>query len=158
MNDRRGKMNLREMIGGAACLLIAVFIFAVSLRLGVGALHDPGSGFVLFWASISLAICSCALLCIGLCGKTGPAPGSGEWNRADRRNAAIVMAALIGYCLALPKLGYSVSTFLLMAVLFGLGRMKPRMVVLCSLLAVLLSYYLFAHLLRTPLPRGVPGF
>lgn len=158
MNDRRGKMNLREMISGTACLLIATFVLAASLRLGVGALRDPGPGFVLFWASSALAICACILLCIGLSGKTEPAPRSSAWSRADRRNAAIVTAVLIAYCVVLPKLGYPVSTFLLMAVLFGLGRMKPWMVVLCSLTTVLLSYYLFAHLLRTPLPRGVPGF
>jgi hypothetical protein len=158
MNDRREEMNLREMISGAACLLIAVFVFAVSLRLGVGELRDPGPGFVLFWASISLAICACILICIGRSGKTGPESVSDAGNHADWRNATIVAAALIGYCLALPKLGYSISTFLLMAVLFGLGRMKPWMILLCSLMTVLLSYYLFAHLLRTPLPRGVPGF
>jgi cell division protein FtsW (lipid II flippase) len=158
MNDHRKMMNLREMISGAVSLLIAAFVFAVSLRLGVGALRDPGPGFVLFWASILLAICSCILLCFGLSGKTGPAPDSGVANRADRRNAAIVTAVLIGYCLALPKLGYPVSTFLLMAVLFGLGRMKPWMILLGSLITVLLSYFLFAHLLKTPLPRGVLGF
>jgi putative tricarboxylic transport membrane protein len=159
MSDRRGIMNLREMISGVVFLLIAVFVLTASLHLGVGALHHPGPGFLLFWAGILLAICACILLGIGLSKKGEPAhDDSTAWNRAERRNAAIVMAALIGYCLALPKLGYSVSTFALMAVLFGLGRMKPWMVVLCSLMTVLLSYYLFAQLLRTPLPRGVPGF
>jgi hypothetical protein len=151
-------MNLREMISSAICLLIAVFVFAVSLRLGVGALRDPGPGFVLFWTSILLAVCACILLGFGLSGKTGLGPGSTAWNRENRRSAAIITAALIGYCLALPKLGYPVSTFLLMTVLFGLGRMKPWRVLLCSLMAVLLSYFLFAHLLKTPLPRGVLGF
>jgi putative tricarboxylic transport membrane protein len=158
MNDRRGKMNLREMISGAASLLIAALVFMTSLRLGVGALHDPGPGFVLFLASISLAICACILLCIGFSRKTQPALRPETGNRTDRRNALIVMAALIAYCLALPKLGYPVSTFVLMLVLFGLGRMKPGMVVLGSLITVLLSYCLFGHLLGTPLPRGVLGF
>ena len=151
-------MNLREMISGAAFLLIAAFVLAASLRLGVGVLRDPGPGFVLFWTSIALAICACALLCLGFSGKAEPALRSDTGNRSDCRNAAIVTAVLIAYCAALPKLGYPVSTFLLMAVLFGLGRMKPWMIFLCSLATVLLSYYLFAHLLRTPLPRGVPGF
>lgn len=158
MNDRREKTNLREMISGAAFLLIAAFVFAVSLGLGVGVLRDPGPGFVLFWASIALAICACTLLGIGLSGGAAALSQPDAGNRADRRNAAVVAAALIGYCLALPKLGYFLSTFLLMAVLFGLGRMKPWMVLLGSLVTVALSYYLFAHLLRTPLPRGVPGF
>jgi len=76
----------------------------------------------------------------------------------DRRNAIIVMAALIAYCLVLPKFGYPISTFALMLVLFSLGRMKPWMIILGSLITVLLSYYLFDHLLQTPLPRGLLRF
>jgi hypothetical protein len=68
------------------------------------------------------------------------------------------MAALIAYCLVLPKFGYPISTFALMLVLFSLGRMKPWMIILGSLITVLLSYYLFDHLLRTPLPRGLLRF
>ena len=79
-------------------------------------------------------------------------------NGGDRRNVVIAVAALIAYCLALPKLGYRISTFALMLVLFSLGRMKPWVVILGSLLTVLASYYLFDHLLRTPLPRGVLRF
>lgn len=151
-------MNIRDIISGIVCLFIAVFVFTTSLRLGVGALHNPGPGFILFWASTLLAICACILLGISVFTTTEPVQGSNAWHGEDRRNAIIVIATLIVYCLALPKLGYPISTFLLMLVLFGLGRMKPWTIVLGSLLTVLLSYYLFDHLLRTPLPRGVMGF
>lgn len=68
------------------------------------------------------------------------------------------MAALIAYWLVLSKLGYPIATFALMLVLFSLGRMKPWMMILGSLITVLLSYYLFDHLLQAPLPRGVLRF
>jgi putative tricarboxylic transport membrane protein len=151
-------MNPREIISGVVGLLIAAFVLAASLRLGVGSLHNPGSGFVLFWAGVLLAVCACILAGVNLAGKRGPVRPSDAGNRMERRNAAVVMAALIVYCWALPKLGYSISTFLLMAVLFGLGKMKPWMIVLSASSAALLSYYLFAHLLRTPLPRGLWGY
>ena len=151
-------MNPRQTISGITGLLIAAFVLTASLRLGVGALHDPGSGFVLFWAGVLLAICSFILLGAGLSGKREPAQRPDPGNPMDRRNVPIVMAALIVYCALLPKLGYAISTFLLMAVLFALGRMKPWMIALASLVTVLLSDYLFAHLLRTPLPKGLWGF
>jgi putative tricarboxylic transport membrane protein len=151
-------MDIRDIISGIVCLFISVFVFTTSLRLGVGALHDPGPGFILFWASILLAICTCIQFGISLLKKTEPARRSSAWNGADRRNAIIVIAALIAYCLALPKFGYPISTFALMLVLFSLGRMKPWMIILGSLITVLLSYYLFDHLLRTPLPRGLLRF
>jgi len=151
-------MNIRDIISGIVCLFISVFVFAISLRLGIGALHDPGPGFILFWTSILLTICTCILFGIGLLKKTGPVCRSNASNGADRRNTIIVIAALIAYCLVLPKLGYLISTFALMLVLFGLGRMKPWMIILGSLITVLLSYYLFDHLLQTPLPRGFLRF
>lgn len=146
------------MINGVASLLIAVFVLASSLGLGVGALHDPGPGFVLFWSALGLALLSLFLLGSAFFRKEGADRPPDSMNRVERRNAAVVVVVLIVYCGLLPKLGYCVSTFLLMAVLFGLGRMKPWLTALWSLSAVLLSYYLFAQLLRTPLPRGVWGF
>jgi putative tricarboxylic transport membrane protein len=151
-------MNIQDVLSGIVCFLISVFVFTASLGLGVGALHDPGPGFILFWASILLAVCACILFGIGLLKRTEPASRSNAWNGAERRNAIIVMAVLIAYCLVLPKLGYLISTFVLMLVLFGLGRMKPWMIILGALITVLLSHYLFDHLLQTPLPRGVLRF
>ena len=151
-------MDIRDIISGIVCLVISVFVFTTSLRLGVGALHDPGSGFILFCASILLAICTCILFGISLLRKAEPVCRPNGGNGADRRNAIIVIAALIAYCVVLPKAGYPISTFALMLVLFSLGRMKPWMVILGSLITVLLSYYLFDHLLQTPLPRGLLRF
>jgi putative tricarboxylic transport membrane protein len=154
----RELMDTRDIISGIVCLVISVFVFTTSLRLGIGALHDPGSGFILFWASMLLAICTCILFGISRVKKTEPMARLNAEHGANRRNAIIVIAALIAYCLALPKVGYSISTFALMLVLFSLGRMRPWMIIIGSLIAVLVSYYLFGHLLRTPLPRGVLGF
>lgn len=153
--DHREMMDIRDIISGIVCLLISVFVFTTSLRLGVGALHDPGPGFMLFWASILLAICTCILFGISLLKKTEPVRRPTASNGADRRNAIIAMAALIAYWLVLPKLGYPIATFALMVVLFRLGRMKPWVMILGSLITVMVSYYLFDHLLRTPLPSGV---
>lgn len=156
--DHRELMDIRDIISGIVCLLISGFVFTTSLRLGVGVLHNPGPGFILFWASILLAVCTCILFANRFIKTTEPMSRSNAWNGADRRNTVIAMAALIAYCVVLPKVGYPISTFVLMLVLFGLGRMKPWKTILGSLITVLLSYYLFDHLLQTPLPRGVLRF
>jgi putative tricarboxylic transport membrane protein len=156
--DHRGIMDIRDIISGIVCLFISGFVLTTSLGLGVGALHNPGPGFMLFWAGILLAMSSGILFGINFFKQREPVHRHDASNGGDRRNTVIAIAALIVYCLALPKLGYRISTFALMIVLFSLGRMKPWAVVLGSLLTVLLSYYLFDHLLRTPLPRGVLRF
>ncbi|MHB8910491.1 MAG: tripartite tricarboxylate transporter TctB family protein [Syntrophales bacterium] len=151
-------MDIPDIISGIVCLFISGFVLTTSLRLGVGALHDPGPGFMLFWAGVLLTICSSILLGASLLKRIEPVRRSDAPKGGDRRNVVIAVAALIAYCLAVPKLGYRISTFALMLVLFSLGRMKPWVVILGSLLAVLASYYLFDQLLRTPLPRGMLRF
>lgn len=156
--DHRVTMDIRNILSGIVCLFISLYVLATSLRLGIGALHNPGPGFILFWTSILLALCTCILFGIGLIKKTGSPCRSDTPDGADRRHRIVAIAALIAYCLVLTTLGYLISTFALMLVLFGLGRMKPWMIVLGSLIAVLSSYYLFDRLLQTPLPGGILRF
>jgi putative tricarboxylic transport membrane protein len=151
-------MDIRDIISCIVCLSIAVFIFATSLHLGVGTLHNPGPGFILFWAGIFLAVCTCILFGISISKKKGPLHWPDLGSSGNSAGRIIVMAALTGYCLLLTRLGYIISTFALMLVLFSLGRMKPWMIILASLITVLFSYYLFDHLLETPLPKGVLSF
>jgi hypothetical protein len=105
-----------------------------------------------------LAVCACILFGISLSKKKGPLHWPDLGRGAKRADRIIVIAALTGYCLLLTRLGYIISTFVLMLVLFSLGRMKPWMIIFASLITVLFSYYLFDHLLETPLPKGVLSF
>lgn len=151
-------MDRRDLAGFAVWVILSITVFAASLRLGVGALRNPGPGFIPFLASIGLAFCACLLLAFNLAAKKQA--GSRENSAKDTawRNPLIVIAALAIYGLALGKLGYLLTTFGLMMVLFSLGGMKARTVLLGSAIASLASYFLFAYLLGTPLPRGTFGF
>lgn len=151
-------MDKRDLAGCAVWLILSVFVFTASLRLGVGALRSPGPGFIPFWASVGLAFFACILLGFNLAAKKqavsrGKGAKDSHWG-----NHLIVIAALTIYCLALEKVGYLLATFGLMMVLFRMGKMKPWAIIIGSLVASLSSYGLFAYLLGTPLPRGVFGF
>jgi hypothetical protein len=150
-------MDKRDMISGAGWLCLAVFVFIASLNLGIGALHSPGPGFVPFCGSLGLAFLACVLIISGAL-KKGQPPLAHLWRDERWSHAAVVAAALIAYSLLLMKLGYILTTLGLMALLLGLGKMKPLAVLLVSLLAVLLSYGLFHYALKTPLPRGLLAF
>ena len=140
-------------------LVVSLLVFLASLRLRVGSMHNPGSGFLLFWSSIYLAILASILLVSSLLKNRSETSNRVHlWKGLKWQNNAIVVAALIAYCLALPHLGYLLSTFVLMIILFGLGKLKPWVTILSSLLTVLLSYYLFDYLLQAPLPGGMLGF
>lgn len=151
-------MDKRDIVSCAVWLILSVFVFTASLGLGVGAFHNPGAGFIPFWASIGLAFFTCLLPVSGFFKKTEALQGDNLWKGVDWGNNIIAIAALIVYCIALPKLGYLLSTFGLMLVLFSLGKMTSRMIILGSLITAMSSYGLFVYFFGTPLPRGILGF
>jgi hypothetical protein len=151
-------MDKRDMMSCVVWLFISAFVFMASLRLGIGAFQSPGPGFLLFWASLFLAFFTFILLGIRLFKKEDSASLADLWKDRHWGNNIIVIAALLIYCLALPKLGYILATLGLMLILFSLGKMKLWAVILGSLLSVLLSYGLFFYGLKTPLPRGILAF
>lgn len=151
-------MDKQSTLEAVVWLLIATFVIISSLSMGIGEFSNPSPGFFPFWASVFLAFFTFLLFGIHLRKKEKTARLTDLWKGLDWIKNVIVVAALISYCLVLPKLGYILATLGLMVILFYLGKMKPRAVILCSLLAVLLSYGLFYYVLKTPLPKGIWAF
>lgn len=155
-------MDKGDIVAVAGWLLLSAFALAASLELGVGVSRNPGAGFLPFWAGAGLALSAGLLPLSAFFGKKDRPQGTQAREETPRtgrrRNSPVAVAALVLYCVALPLLGYLLSTFALMLVLFGLGETSPRTVVIGSLITALSSYGLFAVALGTPLPGGVLGF
>ena len=126
-------------------------------RLGVGSLNDPGSGFIFFWSGVILAALSMGLFVSTAWSKHEVAGGG----RAGVRwgPVLIIFMGLLGYALLLERLGFLLSTFLLMAFLMRMIAVKRWYEVVGFALAVTASSYgLFEWWLKTRLPKGVFGF
>ena len=157
-DDRAGKLkNKREIIGIIGWLLIAAFVMISSWNLGLGEYKNPGPGFFPFWSALLLGALALSMMGTIYLQKEAVAIGreADIWKDLTWHKNAIVVTALIVYCVVLTWLGYILSTMGLMIILFYVGRMKPWAVIAASLLAVLLSYCLFLYGLKTPLPRGI---
>jgi len=160
-DDRAGKLkNKTEIIGIAVWLLIAAFVMISSWHLGLGEYENPGPGFFPFWSALLLGVLS--LTMVGKIYLHNDAAAIGGkvdlWKDLNWGKNTVIIAALFAYCLVLTKLGYLLSTMALMMLMFYVGRMKPWAVIAGSMLAVLLSYFIFFYGLKTPLPRGIWGF
>ncbi len=65
---------------------------------------------------------------------------------------------LAGFALALERLGFLLTTFLLMiSLLRAIEAQKWRKVVVVALATALISYAIFSWLLGVPLPAGLLG-
>ena len=79
-----------------------------------------------------------------------------ETPSATSAPAVATMAAVFGFCVLLPWIGYVVTTFLFVGLVYWrLGEMRWSRVMLTAVASAAISYYVFAVALGVPLPRGV---
>jgi putative tricarboxylic transport membrane protein len=138
---------------------LAIFICVESFRLPLGSIHDPGPGFLPLLVGVLLA--GLSVICF-LQARGGPsAEPSGPWYSAERWKSLVwILLALLVYALVLDYLGFLLSTFLLLVVLFRFGMEPQRWVwaVGGGVLASVSCYAVFELWLRTQLPKGILGF
>ena len=139
-------------------LLVSILVFAESLRIGIGTLHNPGMGFMTLGASGILGILSLVLFLQASVRKEDlrhkPLFAGTLWRRIF-----FVLLVLTVYARVMPVLGYLVSTFLLMGLLFWvLERKKTWFVLLSAFLATLFTHMVFSKWLNCQFPHGLFGF
>jgi putative tricarboxylic transport membrane protein len=139
-------------------LLVSMLVFAESIRIGVGTVQNPGMGFMTFGASAILGVLSLALFLQASLRKRSaerkPLFAGNLWRRVF-----FVLLALTAYARVMPVLGYLISTFLLMSLLFWiLERKRIGFVLLYALLATLFTYLVFSKWLNCQFPHGLFGF
>lgn len=139
-------------------LLVSIAVLVESIRLGIGKVQNPGMGFMTFGASGILGILSLALFIRASLSReereAKPLFGGGLWKRV-----LFVLLVLSVYSVAMPTLGYLLSTFILMTLLFWvLERRKVWLVFMASFLSTLITYFVFSKWLNCQFPDGLFGF
>jgi len=139
-------------------LLVSILVFAESLRIGVGTVQNPGMGFMTFGASAILGILSLVVFLQASLRKEDvrhkPLFAGTLWRRI-----LFVLLALTVYARVMPVLGYLISTFVLMTLLFGiLEKKRIKFVPLYALVATLFTHLVFSKWLNCQFPQGLFGF
>lgn len=136
---------------------LAGFILLQSRNLAFGTLRAPQTAFFPTTLATLLLIFSAILLGQTLLGKEtrrGPDKIVAEgWVRIGG-----ALATMVGFALALERLGFLLTTFLLMVLLLrAIESQRWPKVVAIALMTALISYAIFGWLLGIPLPAGVLG-
>jgi putative tricarboxylic transport membrane protein len=143
-------------ISALVLLAFSVSIFLLSVRLGIGRLHSPGPGFMPSLASAVLFFLS---LFVFLSHTRRPMKDQEEGHLAGWKGLAKPMglvAALIGYAFVLNVMGYLISAFLLMFMLFLMAEpQKWRKDVVIAAIVAVLSFLVFNQWLGVRLPTGI---
>jgi hypothetical protein len=151
-------MKTLDQAGSLFWLLVSVAVFVESIRLGIGKVQNPGMGFMTFGASGILGILSLVLFIRASLskeeGESRPLLAGGFWKRV-----LFVLLLLSAYSVVMPILGYLLSTFILMTLLFWvLERKKVGFIFMASLLSTLITYLVFSKWLNCQFPNGLFGF
>ncbi|MCU0594477.1 MAG: tripartite tricarboxylate transporter TctB family protein [Desulfobacterota bacterium] len=139
-------------------LLVSILVFAESLRIGIGTVQNPGMGFMTFGASGILGILSLVLFAQAAFRKED-APPKPLFAGTLWRRVLFVLVVLVIYARVMPVLGYLISTFLLMSLLFWvLERGRIGFVLLYALAATFVTHLVFSKWLNCQFPHGLFGF
>ena len=104
-------MKSREVIASLCWLLFSLCVAAESLRLGVGTVRRPGTGFMAFGVSVLLGALSIILLCQSLARKD-EAPSEPLFAGKLWKRVLSVLFAVLLYAQLMPAVGYILATFL----------------------------------------------
>lgn len=151
-------MKTIDNLSSLFLILIGVVFCLSSFSIGIGRINAPGPGLIPFGTGGLLILFSLGTIIethfnMKVEGKTSLFSG---------RRWGIVLTVLLSlflYALVLDILGFIVTTFLTMAVLFKVSEKQSWKLALgASALTTAFTYFLFDYLLKCSFPRGFLGF
>lgn len=150
-------MRKSDLITGLIWLILSALIIVNAFELELGGLSAPGPGMLPMLTSVPMGLLSLLLISEAIFAGRNKQVAKTIWQRDIRwRRMVSIVFSLIVYALLLEKLGYLLCTFLLMTFLFK-GDKSQKWLKSCilSVVSVLISYAVFASLLRCQLPEGI---
>jgi putative tricarboxylic transport membrane protein len=152
------KRTKKIAASASALFWVAVGIMACygATRLGLGSVAEPGAGFIFFWSGLILVILSFIVLADSVRSSEDTVQEMGEmkWTKI-----ALVLLSLLLYAFFLERLGFVLTTFVLLSFLLGwIERTSWVRSLEVASAAALASYAIFELWLKIRLPKGIFGF
>jgi hypothetical protein len=148
-----GVVLTTDRVAGTALVLIAVLALADSRGLPLGTLRNPGPAYMPVFLAGALLVLGAI---IAATGARAARLADAGWR--DLPHALVIVGVCAFSAWGLERLGYRVTITIALVALLGLLERKQPVVTIAVALALAFgSFFLFATLLRTPLPRGPFG-
>ena len=149
-----GRQLRSDQVSGLMLVALALYVWWMNRAYPMGSLSEPGPGYVPFLLAIFMGVMGLLVALSG--GKSMPLAAI-QWTEAKRAIALLAACGVAAY--ALERLGYRITMAALLVFFLGvMERRKPIMVATVGIGFSLVTYYLFAMLLRVPLPVSPWGF
>src|SRR6201991_1862687 len=157
MNNRtnpRLKLNNSELWGGLIGLGLGIFVIRSGVKLKIGTINDPGSGYVLFYTGVLM--CVFAITIIAAAVTEGGATFGAPWEGGRWTKPLLVIACLVAFSFALNQVGFLLSAIPLMLLLLRVvDPVRWTLAIPIAVLAPLGVWWVLEHVLLIRLPSGI---
>lgn len=137
-------------------IAVGIGIAIRSIKYGLGTFHEPGPGFITFFAGAILTFLSLALFFSSFSDQEKRGGLRSLWAGLEVGKVLYVILLLVAYALLLKSIGFLISTFFLLSLLFRVkGNYRVRTILFMSLLVTAVSYVIFEIWLKAQLPKGI---
>lgn len=148
------RLNNSELWGGLIGLAFGVFVIWSGLKLKLGSINDPGSGYVLFYTGLLICVFAVTII-VAAVTEGGPTFGS-RWKDTRWTKPLLVIACLTAFAFALEPLGFLLSAIPLMLLLLRvIDPVRWSLAVPLAILAPLGVWWVLKRLLLIQLPSGI---
>ena len=143
-----------ELWGGLFWFAVGAYVIYAGRDMGLGGLHEPGSGFAFYW--VGILMCALAASVIGQAVVTGGPTLASLWAGTRWPKVLLIVASLAAYATVLDVLGFLVATVPLMLVLLrGIDPVRWRTALPIAALSTLGVWWVLKRLLLIQLPAGI---
>lgn len=154
--DVKLRLSNSELWGGLIGLALGGFVIWQGLKLKLGTINDPGSGYVLFYTGILICVFAISII-ISAITEGGPTLAS-RWENARWGKPLLVIACLAVFSLALEPLGFLLSSIPLVLLLLRLiDPVRWTLAIPIAVLAPMGMWWVLKRLLLIQLPSGLFG-
>ncbi len=125
---------------------LGIFVMIFSYRLGLGRFNNPDSGLMSFLLGLLLLLLSLYGLIASLLKKPGDeAPPPQRQHQTSYRKVALVLMALVMYSFILEKLGFVLTTWIFLFLLFKSMGNRWITTLIASTFTVLATFFVFTY-------------
>jgi putative tricarboxylic transport membrane protein len=148
-----------ELIVGTVISVIGIWVAIDSYAMGLQTISNPGPGFLPFVLGILLFALAIPICIRSLEPRMVTAKkDTSVKNLSILIKITIVVASLSGYLVALDTVGFPITAFLFLFILFWMGYPRKWLFISgMSIALVAFAWVIFGHLLQTPFPMGFLG-
>ena len=147
-----------ERLGILFWLVVGLISIYGSTRLGLGALREPGSGFLPFIAGCFIGLMALGFLIISFL-RRREAQTKLSWADVHWHRPLIISLLTLGFVMILERLGFILASLFLLFTLFKwVERFSWKKAIFIPALTLGLTYLLFNVFLKASLPKGIFGF